>query len=129
MTANDLWSGKVLQAPIYALAARQLFGLDPLGAEFAGLRQGETRGIYRQGITDLYGPSRHISELTSIEWEDFLTYSEERLCQAVQAMRDGEISLSPTSPRCPDRCEFFALCRGERFTLARRLRNLNAGKE
>lgn len=120
MTLKDLENGQVLQAPIYALALQRLYGLRALGVEFMGLKQGVSRGIYRAEIKELYGTKTGVSALTDAEWESYLQDNETRLCDAVALLRRGTISLEPNTKRCPASCEYFLLCRGNRFELLRK---------
>lgn len=119
MSLKDLQRGKVLQASVYALALQRVFGLDALGAEFLGLKEGDGRGIYRDGVKDLYGVSRGLRELDAEQWHAFLAQSEATLCTAAEGIRQGCIDLRPTTDRCGEGCDYFALCRGNRFDLAR----------
>lgn len=122
MSLKDLEAGKLLQAPVYALALQRSLHLQPLGVEFMGLKQGEGVGIYRQGVKALYQATRGLKELDDGTWETFLMESEARMCAAAAGMRAGGVSTQPTTDRCPDRCPYFPLCRGDRYTLARAVR-------
>jgi hypothetical protein len=123
-----LESGQVLQAPIYALAVQRLYHLRALGVEFMGLKQGASRGIYREGIHELYGVTHGISALADEDWQAFLQSNEARLCDAVARLRQGIINLDPKTKRCPASCAYFALCRGDRFALLRKQR-MGGGEE
>lgn len=129
MTLKALEQGEVLQAPIYALAVQRLLHLQPLGAEFMGLKQGTMRGIYREGVSGLYGMSQGMKELTSVEWTAYLDRCEETLCAVAARLRDGQIALTPTTNRCSDSCEYFAVCRGDRFALERMRRETRRPEE
>ncbi|MHB9134659.1 MAG: PD-(D/E)XK nuclease family protein [Armatimonadota bacterium] len=123
MSLRDLETGKVLQAPIYALALAQTFKLQTLGAEFVSIAKGETKGIYRQGIKEMYPTqTTGIKEVDEDRWQALLADCTQRLTDAVHAMRTGHIALQPTTPRCPDTCPYLVLCRGNRFQLARTVR-------
>jgi ATP-dependent helicase/DNAse subunit B len=128
MTQKELENGQVLQAPIYALALQRLYHLRTLGVEFMGLKQGASRGIYREGIKELYGVTHGISVLADADWEAYLKDNEAHLCDAVARLRQGIIALAPQMKRCPASCTYFALCRGDRFALLRKQR-LGAGGE
>lgn len=123
MTLRDLHIGKIFQAPIYALALAQLFGLSPIGAEFLNLKRGDIRGIYHAAIKDIYQESQGMRVLDDDEWQQFLSQCQLRMQQVVAQLREGNISSCPTTQRCSDACEYFVLCRGDRFQLARLLRN------
>jgi ATP-dependent helicase/DNAse subunit B len=119
----DLLAGRVLQAPIYALALERVFGLPPLGVEFRGMRQADTRGVYREQMAmHEAGRRQQKADLDDAAWQTFLAQAEAAVVTAVQEMRTGEIALAPVTKRCPDECEYFALCRGDRYLLARQAR-------
>ena len=120
MNKRQIEEGQVIQAPIYALALERIFGLHALGAEFMGLRKGEPIGIYQQEVPALYGTARGLHVLDAGAWQTFLDDSEARLCAAIAGMREGAIALAPSTDRCAEKCEYFPLCRGDRFALARR---------
>ena len=122
MSLRELEGGKILQAPIYALALARLTGFTPLGVEFMGLKQGEAKAIYRECAQSLQLPTRGVKWLADDAWQAFLDENEARICAAAAAIRAGLVDLAPTTPRCPRDCEFFAICRGERFALEEQVR-------
>ncbi len=124
ITGKELEAGGVLQAPVYLLALRTLFGFTPLGAEFMGIKQGEAKGIYGPGAAAIVGAK----EQDAARWQTYLADAESTLIGLADAVRSGEIGQHPTTPRCPDKCEYWSLCRGNRFELNRRLRESKAGE-
>ena len=128
MTLKGLAEGKVLQAPIYALALQRLLGYDALGVEFIDLKRAEVKGLYHESYRGLCSERRGVKSLSATEWGEWLATSETQLCDLALRMRSGEIALTPTTKRCPDRCEYFPLCRGTRFSLLRAARGATAGE-
>jgi len=122
MTMKDLEAGKVLQAPVYALALARLLGFTPIGVEFMGIKQGEAKGIYRQEAKDRYPDGNRIKSLPPDAWQALLDGCEATLGSAARRLATGEIALAPTTPRCPGRCEYLALCRGTKAALEARVR-------
>ena len=114
--------GEVVLAELLAL--RTLFGFTPLGAEFMGIKQGEAKGIYGPGAAAIVGAK----EQDAARWQTYLADAESTLIGLADAVRSGEIGQHPTTPRCPDKCEYWSLCRGNRFELNRRLRESKAGE-
>lgn len=116
-TLKDLETGKVLQAPIYALALARLLRLTPIGVEFMGIRQGEGRGVFRTEAVHSHGDNRGMKILAPEAWQALLDGCEARIGEAAQRQSRGDIALQPATPRCPGRCEHYLLCRGERARL------------
>jgi ATP-dependent helicase/DNAse subunit B len=129
MTMKDLEAGKVLQAPIYALALARLLRFTPIGVEFMGIRQAEAKGIYQQEAKERYPDSRGMRFLTPDAWQSLLDNCEAALAAAAARMAAGEIPLAPTTPRCPLRCDYYPLCRGTRAELEGRVREAKVEKE
>ena len=122
MTLPDLLAGKIVQAPIYALALARLTTLTPLGVEFMGLKKAAAKGLYRQDAAALYPETKGMKQLTTESWRTFLAENEARLTAEVHQLTAGQIPLAPTTKTCPDQCDFFLLCRGEKFALERMVR-------
>ncbi|HEX2949413.1 MAG TPA: PD-(D/E)XK nuclease family protein, partial [Armatimonadota bacterium] len=115
LTFTEIAGGKVSQAPIYLLAAQRIFNFTPLGVEFIRIKQGDTNGVYRSGIQEVYGDaSSGKKALGEEQWDEFLSNCETNLCQAAERMGTGMIGLEATTQRCSTRCEYFTLCRGDR---------------
>ena len=129
MTLRELEAGKVLQAPIYALAAARVFNLAALGVEFMGLKQAEALGIYQQQAGGYYANHKGMKLLPEEAWQELLQRAETRLLAAAQAIAAGEIAPAPTTTRCPLHCEYLALCRGERYALERMVRESGEEEE
>ncbi|MHB9109574.1 MAG: PD-(D/E)XK nuclease family protein [Armatimonadota bacterium] len=122
MSMKDLEAGKVLQAPIYALALARLLEFTPIGVEFMGIKQAEAKGIYRQEAKDRYPAGRGMKLLSPETWQSLLDHCESTLGAAAARITTGDIDLAPTTPRCPLRCDYYALCRGSRAELEKRVR-------
>ena len=122
MTLTELVAGNVLQAPIYALALERLYHLRPLGVEFMGLKQAEAKGVYQQAAGALYASSKGMRSLPPPDWAAFLADNEARIVAAAQAITAGHIALAPVTKLCPTSCDYFPLCRGNRFALERMVR-------
>lgn len=122
MSMKDLGAGKVLQAPIYALALARLLKFTTIGVEFMGIRQAEAKGIYRQEARDRYPAGRGMKLLSPDAWQSLLEECEALLGVAAARIAAGDIDLAPTTPRCPLRCDYYALCRGSRAELEKRVR-------
>ena len=129
MSLRELAEGKVLQAPIYALATLRVLGLTPLGVEFMGLKQAEARGIYRQEAEGYYDSTKGMRLLAEEEWLRLLRHSELQIVQAAEDIAAGRIMRDPTTRRCPHHCDYFPFCRGERYQLERIVRRKQESAE
>ncbi|MHB9025162.1 MAG: PD-(D/E)XK nuclease family protein [Armatimonadota bacterium] len=122
VSINEMTNGRFLQLPIYALALERLFGLRALGAEFMSINAAKASGVYRPAVEDLYGERLGKRGLDPEHWKTLMVKCEENIGDAVAGMRAGQIALEPCTKRCPDGCAYFAVCRGNRYDLARKAR-------
>jgi RecB family exonuclease len=110
VTAGARWGqdGK-LQAALYALAARDLLGLEPAGALYQPLGRSDRRprGLVRAGT-----PGRYVNG-DVVEAEALDTALDEArgaAADAAHAMREGRIRPCPS--RCsPNGCAYPGICR------------------
>lgn len=116
ISVADLYRGRQLQAPIYALAAETALGLTALGVEFLGVKRGEVRGIYRDAVREL-GETRRRT-LDADGWREYLDACVSTMRLLITNQRAGRIAIAPTTKRCPQTCAYLAFCRGDSFTLA-----------
>jgi RecB family exonuclease len=110
VTAGARWTqdGK-LQAALYALAARELLGLEPAGALYQpiGRTDARPRGLVRAGT-----PGRYVNgDVVEPEaLEAALGEARELAVRTAKAMRAGEIRPCPS--RCsPKGCAYPGICR------------------
>lgn len=129
MTQRELANGDILQAPVYALALLRVLGFTPLGVEFMGLKQAKACGVYQQQVKDLYGAATGMKLLAGDAWDTLLANSEARLLEITRGIAAGCIPLDPSTKRCPQRCDYLPLCRGNRFTLERKVRRQGGEEE
>ncbi|MEK6277786.1 MAG: PD-(D/E)XK nuclease family protein [Actinomycetota bacterium] len=119
-----------LQLPLYLMALRELWQLDPVGGLYQPLRptsKAAPRGLVRSEdgaelLSDLGLVGTDL--LSSDEFEDALEEAAARATAAVQRMRAGEITRDPGPPlgysghnQCPEWCTFAPICRRERSPL------------
>lgn len=119
-----------LQLPLYALAARQLWGLEPVAALYHPLRatrertprglllaeEGDELASYRPVRTDLLDPDA---------FEAALDAAHRRASGAVARIRAGDIRRDPGPPPgyrdhdvCPTYCDLAPICRRDRTPVA-----------
>ncbi len=109
----NLERGKVLQAPLYALAVRALLHATPLGVEFLGLRKGDVTGIGSKELEQICDSTTGLKLLDPDDWHAYLHGQAARIAGLIGRMGDGAISLDPHTHRCPDHCQAWPACRGE----------------
>jgi ATP-dependent helicase/DNAse subunit B len=126
---SNLERGKVLQAPLYALAVRALLHAAPLGVEFLGLRKGDVRGIGSSEMTGVCESTSGIKLLEPAGWDAFLHGQAARIAGLVARMAQGDIPLDPHTHRCPNRCQAWPICRGEWVALKARYLANEKGEE
>jgi RecB family exonuclease len=111
-----------LQLQLYALAARELFEIDPVGAVYDPLGASDAdarpRGVLARDEVDglLAGGPRFFSAdfLDRDEIEAVLSEARDRAREVVGAIREGEVTRNPLGGECPAYCTFQPICRRER---------------
>ncbi len=95
--------GLVLQAMIYALAVRDIFGLNPVGTEYRTLKKWDPKGYY-VGET---GPKNRT--FTPEEFDEKLEQCKDYVREIAKGIRCGAIAVEPKL--CKDYCGFKSVCR------------------
>jgi hypothetical protein len=109
-----------LQLPLYLIALRQLWGIEPLGGVYQPLRatrDPRPRGLVREDAREGLLADLPLLDNDSLDAEGFeaqLTRAAERATAIVDRMRRGDITRDPLRDRCPDWCGFAPICRRER---------------
>ncbi|MGE0433752.1 MAG: PD-(D/E)XK nuclease family protein [Planctomycetota bacterium] len=98
------------QLPIYLMAARELFGFEPVGAFFYSLSRHERRGVWREDSWELAAGNElsTYDRRTSYAFEQLIKNARELLLATARRMKDGEIAINPHDCMF---CEFRWLCR------------------
>jgi ATP-dependent helicase/DNAse subunit B len=111
-----------LQLQLYAIAARKLWGLQPIGAVYhplgaRGESEARARGLLARDERDgLLAGAAYVGT-DFLEQEDFdavLDRAAERAEAVVAQMRAGEVRRRPLDDKCPTYCKFQPICRRER---------------
>jgi RecB family exonuclease len=107
-----------LQLQLYAIAASELFGIEPIGAVYEplGSRDGRPRGILRESARELLDPDRFYRTdfLGDNEFDAKLDDARELATALVERIRNGDIRHDPIEGECPDWCECAPICRVKR---------------
>ncbi|UCH33249.1 MAG: PD-(D/E)XK nuclease family protein [Armatimonadota bacterium] len=109
--------GLLFQAPLYAMAAREIFGLDLAGAEYVSLRSGERKGMYRDPSLPLR-KSGHNLILSDDDFDATLTGAANAARACIERIRRGEMPRGPRD-ECPTYCAYRSICRMDAWTLRR----------
>jgi RecB family exonuclease len=112
------WAEKgKLQAPLYALVAKDLMGLEPIGAVYQPLAGDDLRprGIVDSDHKDELGGDRYYRTdwKSPDELEAALDEARETVRNVVARMRDGEIQPKPNCCSGGTGCAFPSICRTE----------------
>lgn len=105
-TKGRLDDGNLIQAPLYALAARQQFGFETAGVYYIGLKGGASR----------YGPK--LAGWGAMQEKDvraippnWLEEARTRSLEALTQIREGTIAPKPSNPSKCRFCDFLDVCR------------------
>jgi ATP-dependent helicase/DNAse subunit B len=119
-----------LQLPLYALAARDLWGLDPVGALYhplRGTRERRPRGLVLDADRDDLGSYGLVGTdvLPEDRFELAISEARGRADRIVARMRSGKIRRDPGPPPgfrdhdvCPTYCALAPICRRDRTPVA-----------
>ncbi|MDO8684563.1 MAG: exodeoxyribonuclease V subunit gamma [Armatimonadota bacterium] len=97
--------GLVLQAMIYALALKKVFGIEPLAAEYRPLREWKPDGFY----VDTTGINKRNRVKTREEFDEMLSACESLILDIAKDIRAGRISVEPKD--CKSYCSYKGICR------------------
>ena len=105
-------AGQHLQVALYALAARELLGLQPVGGLYQPLwgRELRPRGLVRDDVKGRYVATDAVSE---DELERALQAARELAVATARDLRSGRVSACPERCRPQGGCAYPAICRAE----------------
>jgi ATP-dependent helicase/DNAse subunit B len=124
-----------LQLPLYMLAARELWGIEPLAGLYQPLRPTKDprpRGLARADQRDGALASFDLVDTDWLEPEEFeqlLAETRTRATAIVERMRRGDITRDPIDNKCPPYCTFAPICRRERGEVAAPEEDVENGEE
>ncbi|MFN8159943.1 MAG: PD-(D/E)XK nuclease family protein [Solirubrobacterales bacterium] len=107
-----------LQLPLYMLALRDLWGIEPLGGLYhpLGASEPKPRGAVLAEAAELLDgyPLVSTDRLDEEAFATCLKEARETSSGAVARMRSGDITRDPLGEECPRWCGFAPICRRER---------------
>lgn len=120
----EIQTGTELQLPIYLIAASEIFGIQPGGAELHALKSDKQArcGIYDQGAgRALYGaaPPPGGKPLPHDEFAQVIQRGKEAVRRCIEAIRSGAIAVTSTDWQQCDSCAFLDLCGATRWEVER----------
>ena len=117
---RGLDKGVMLQIPLYAMAVREIFGLEVAGAEYASVMGRDRTGVYcdrglaakRSAYNLIVSPAELVSRLATAA-------EQARVC--IQRIRGGTMARGPLD-ECPTNCAYEGICRVDAWTLRQIMR-------
>jgi ATP-dependent helicase/DNAse subunit B len=111
-SARDIDRELRLQIPLYALALRDLVGLEPLGGVYRALAGRRlTRGMLRESAReDLPGFARE-DYLDEEEFWAQVETARERAAANARRIQAGDVQHDPKGDGCPAWCDLWPVCR------------------
>jgi len=113
---RDFEKTREIQIPLYMLALRDAFGLDPIGGEYLALRGDKRGGLYLEGYEDVLGIGAGQIEVNDfVDAETFGKRLEAARVLAGRVVSDIRRGSFPAEPRedeknC-DYCSYDSICR------------------
>jgi ATP-dependent helicase/nuclease subunit B len=115
-----------LQLPLYMEAARELWGIHPLGGLYHPLREKERmrpRGLVRASEQERLREDGDLVGTDFFDDEQFdrmIADARGRAAEIVAEIRAGRVRRDPLRGECPRYCEFQPICRRERAVASER---------
>ena len=112
----DFGKRKEIQIPLYILALREAFGLEPVGGEYYALRGDERGGLYLAGYEQMVGAAssqiRGKDFVFADEFEQHLEEAKMLASEAVAGIRAGDFRARPLDKKKDCRwCGLAGVCR------------------
>jgi ATP-dependent helicase/DNAse subunit B len=114
---RKLDEGAMLQAPLYARAVREVFGIEVAGVEYVSVASNKRSGLYRAGALEVADAARNMV-VPPPELDAKLELAAEQARACVRRIRRGEIPRGPRD-ECPQGCAYRCICRVDAWTLRR----------
>jgi len=109
-----------IQVPLYMLAAREIWGFEPIGGEYYGILGKRRRGLYLKKFVDILGlDSKEPTKREFVDDDDFESGIEAARKLAIDAatgIRSGDFPCIARNPKTCDYCDYDGICR--QITLA-----------
>ncbi len=130
---KDMDQGRELQLMIYLLAAEEVLGFIPAGAELYPLKKedGGRCGLYsEQHVSRLFqtGPPPDAAILPAAEFRQRMEQSRRWLEKLAGEIRAGAIAVLPENSGYCSNCDFYDLCRVKPWEVQKQERKLEAAQ-
>ncbi|MBI2560462.1 MAG: exodeoxyribonuclease V subunit gamma [Planctomycetes bacterium] len=122
---EEFTQGLDLQLPIYLLAARRLFNIVPIGAEFYTLKSFKRSGLINKDFVEKGvlppEPPKNTKMLDTSQFESLMEDCKGRIVKYVKEIINGNITIEPANPdRCGSGiCDFADVCRFEKWMIGK----------
>jgi len=104
-----------IQVPLYMLAAREIWGFEPVGGEYYGILGKRRRGVYLHEFKDILGlDSGEPYENEFVDGDEFEACIETARDQAIGAaagIRAAEFPCRPLDEKSCEYCDYGDICR------------------
>lgn len=105
----------IIQIPLYMMAVREIWGLNPVGGEYYSLKGSERRGLYLGQCRDLLDAGCDTTSTDFVDDETFaerLQMAEKMAIAAIKGIRAGRFPRDPVKgiETC-SWCDFQGICR------------------
>jgi len=114
VSRTELRNGTVLQAGLYMLALKELFGVEPAAAFYYSISSGRKRGVFAAEEKERVAGQRDVSKTDGTSYEEIRELMELNARQAVEYVRrivEGEIAIRPADKKECHSCPFSSVCR------------------
>jgi ATP-dependent helicase/nuclease subunit B len=114
---RDVEQGLLVQAPLYSMAVRDLFGMEVVGAEYVSIGGCDRTGMYSLPSLPVRKTVYNLVKSPN-EFEDLLDTAAAAARDCVARIRRGDIRRGPRD-ECPEYCGYRPICRVDAWTLRR----------
>ncbi len=112
---SDFEKRKEIQIPLYILALREAFGLEPVGGEYYALRGDKRAGLYLAGCEDIIGAASARTAGKDIvdreQFEEHLAMAKTMAREAAAGIRCGDFRAQPLDKKDCEWCSLDGVCR------------------
>ncbi|MBK5225368.1 MAG: PD-(D/E)XK nuclease family protein [Thermoleophilia bacterium] len=104
-----------IQVPLYMLALREIWGLEPVGGEYYGIVGKRRRGLYLDAFADILGKDSsepYSGEFVEAEvFEEIIETARRMALEAAEGIRSGCFDCKPREEKTCKYCNLGGVCR------------------
>ncbi|MHB9111804.1 MAG: PD-(D/E)XK nuclease family protein [Thermoleophilia bacterium] len=111
----DFKATGTIQVPLYMLAAREIWGFEPIGGEYYGILGKRRRGVYLEKFRDILGlasgePYENEFVAEGV-FEACIETAKEQAISAAAGIRAGDFPCAPLEDESCKHCDYTDICR------------------